>query len=53
MLAELLTASLLGDLITQAPRSFPLGIALGICIAQPLVCVDKEGDDAHNWNPAR
>jgi hypothetical protein len=31
MLAKLLTASLLRDLVTQSPRCFPLGITLGIC----------------------
>jgi hypothetical protein len=30
MLAKPLTASLLRDLITQAPRCFPLGVTLGI-----------------------
>jgi hypothetical protein len=30
MLEKLLTASLFGDSITQAPRHFPLGVTLGV-----------------------
>jgi hypothetical protein len=41
-LAKLLTANLLRDLITQAPRRFPLGITLGIrtgCNDSPTFCL--------------